>query len=326
MYISPLFEYEYWYAHKRNADKIFILSAKYGLLEETDEIDPYNETLNKKSPNERKQWAKAILASLSQKADLQNDEFIFLAGEKYWKDLIDGIRHYEIPPKKPIGELLNFYKKEYCTELCQQLHSLLREGKRFDFKMGYDARPDNGIYIMFEKGELAHDGERIVRIGTHTGDKELRSRIYQHFENENKNRSIFRKNIGRCFLNKEQNPYLSTWELDTTPKKNKELFSHLIDKTLEAELENEISKLMQERLTFCLLEVPSNKDRLHYEARLIGTVSGCTNCGPSNNWLGQFSPKDKIKKSGLWQENHLNSRPLSNEEFAFISNALICHS
>jgi hypothetical protein len=92
---------------------------------------------------------------------------------------------------------------------------------------GNEAIPLNGIYIMFEKDEVGHDGDRIVRIGTHTGDRQLKNRIYQHFENENKNRSMFRKNIGRCILNKERSPYLSTWELDTTSKKNKELFSHL---------------------------------------------------------------------------------------------------
>ena len=211
------------------------------------------------------------------------------------------------------------------SELCQQLHILIREGRRYDFNTGYDGIPHNGIYIMFEKGELAHDGDRVVRIGTHTGDKQLRSRIYQHFENENKNRSIFRKNIGRCILNKERNPYLSTWELDTTSRENQKLFSHLIDKAFETELEKQISKYIQESLNFCLLEIPSKKDRLDYEARLIGTVSNCKECLPSSNWLGQFSPVDKIKNNGLWQVNKLNTRPLNKEELAFISTTLIHH-
>ena len=209
------------------------------------------------------------------------------------------------------------------SELCQELHSLIHEGKRFDFNTGYNAIPLNGIYITFENGEFAHDGDRIVRIGTHTGDKQLRSRIYQHFENENKNRSMFRKNIGRCILNKKQCPYLDIWELDMTPRKNKERFSYRIDKTLEDELEKQISQHMQEDFNFCLLEVPSKEDRLYYEARLIGTVSGCKDCFPSAKWLGQFSPVDKIKKCGLWQVMKLNSSPLSKEELAFISTALI---
>ncbi|MDR3543676.1 MAG: hypothetical protein P4L69_22375 [Desulfosporosinus sp.] len=209
------------------------------------------------------------------------------------------------------------------SELCNKLHTLIREGQRLDFSMGYYTIPHNGIYIMFEKGEFAHKGDRIVRIGTHTGDKQLRSRIYQHFENENKNRSIFRKNIGRCFLNKEHNTYLSTWELDTTSKEKKERFSHLIDKAYESEIEKKISHYIQENLSYCLLEVPSKEKRLYYEARLIGTVSGCLECFPSEKWLGQFSPVDKIKKSGLWQVKELYSCPLNEDEFAFVSDSLI---
>jgi cytoplasmic iron level regulating protein YaaA (DUF328/UPF0246 family) len=113
MYISPLFKGAYRYAHKLNADKIFILSAKYELLEETDLIEPYNETLNKKSDSDIKQWAKNVIATLSQKTDLQNDEFILLAGDKYRKYLIGSIRNFDIPLKGcPIGQQLAFYKKE----------------------------------------------------------------------------------------------------------------------------------------------------------------------------------------------------------------------
>jgi len=209
------------------------------------------------------------------------------------------------------------------SELCNQLHLLVREGKRFDFSTGYGSIPLNGIYIMFEKGEFAHAGDRIVRIGTHTGDKQLKSRIYQHFENENKNRSIFRKNIGRCFLKRANSRYLPTWELDTTAKSKKELYSNRIDKELEVELERQISQYIQTNLSFCLINVPSKEDRLYYESRLIGTVSCCSDCSATSNWLGNFSPMEKIKKSGLWQVQKLYSKVLSTDELSFISTALV---
>jgi len=209
------------------------------------------------------------------------------------------------------------------SELCNQLHTLIREGKRFDFSMGYDAIPPNGIYIMFEKGEFAHSGDRIVRIGTHTGDKQLKSRIFQHYENENKNRSIFRKNIGRCFLNRTNNPYLLTWELDTTTKAKKEMYTDRIDRKFEAEIERQISQYIQTQLSFCILNVPSKEDRLYYEARLIGTVSCCSECSATPNWLGMFSPVEKIRKSGLWQVMELYSTPLSANELIFISKTLV---
>lgn len=66
MYISPLFRGCYRLAKRMGAEKIFILSAKYGLIEETQVIQPYNETLNDKSERERKIWAYNICQSLIQ--------------------------------------------------------------------------------------------------------------------------------------------------------------------------------------------------------------------------------------------------------------------
>lgn len=212
------------------------------------------------------------------------------------------------------------------SDLCSQLHMLLRRGKRFDYSMGYKSLPVNGIYIMFEKGEIAHGGDRIVRIGTHTGDKQLKSRIYQHFENKNKNRSIFRKNIGRCFLNRDESPYLATWELDTTTREKKELYADRVDHEIEAEIEGRISHYIQNCLSFCLLDVPVKEDRLYFEARLIGTVSNCTECQPSVDWLGLHSPVEKIRNSGLWQVMELYKTPISEKELTFVSKALICNS
>lgn len=210
------------------------------------------------------------------------------------------------------------------SDLCAKLHRIIREGKRFDFCTGYQAIPLNGVYIMFEKGELAHDNDRIVRIGTHTGDKQLQSRIWPHFENENKNRSIFRKNIGRCLLNKEHSSYLETWELDSTSRKDKEKNLPLIDKVFEADIEKQISAYAQANLSFCVLEIPYKEERLYFERRLIGTVSGCRECSASPGWLGNSSPKPQIRYSGLWQVQGLNSPPLSQEELAVVSDKLIC--
>ena len=58
--------------------------------------------------------------------------------------------------------------------------------------------------------------DRIVRVGTDTGQNNLKSRMSQHFTNENKDRSIFRKNIGRAILNKNNSSLLNYWNLDLT--------------------------------------------------------------------------------------------------------------
>jgi cytoplasmic iron level regulating protein YaaA (DUF328/UPF0246 family) len=101
------------YAKKKiRSDKIFILSAKYGLLELDDEIYPYNETLNTKNEHEKRIWAKNVLNKLSEIADLEKDEFIFLAGKEYRKYLLPEIKNYEIPLfGLRIGEQLKWLKE-----------------------------------------------------------------------------------------------------------------------------------------------------------------------------------------------------------------------
>ncbi len=49
---SPRFALAYKYA-KMSCDTVYILSAKYGLIAEDHEIDPYNETLKDKSTSEK---------------------------------------------------------------------------------------------------------------------------------------------------------------------------------------------------------------------------------------------------------------------------------
>jgi len=112
MYISTLFRYNLEYAYSLHADKIFILSAKYGLLELDKEIEPYEKTLNNMSSAEIKNWASSVSNQLNTVANLKEDKFIFLAGEKYRKYLLPYLMHYEIPMiGLPIGKQLNFLKK-----------------------------------------------------------------------------------------------------------------------------------------------------------------------------------------------------------------------
>ena len=113
IYISPLFRYNLKYAHSLNPDKIFILSAKYGLLDLNQKIEPYNQTLNNIPKEELKQWANNIITDLKIKANLENDEFIFLAGNSYRKYLLPYIKNYKIPLQGlGIGKQLKFLKEK----------------------------------------------------------------------------------------------------------------------------------------------------------------------------------------------------------------------
>lgn len=112
LYISPLFKKNLAYAQRLNPDAIFILSAKYGLVDLDQEIEPYELTLNTMSADQIKTWAFRVLAQLSERADLRQDHFIFLAGQKYRKYLLPKIKSYEIPLEGlPIGKQLQFLSK-----------------------------------------------------------------------------------------------------------------------------------------------------------------------------------------------------------------------
>lgn len=201
--------------------------------------------------------------------------------------------------------------------LYKELHDLFNSERRFHFPFDDDIEliPKNGVYVIFEAGEKYNNRDRIVRVGTHTGDNQLRSRLKQHFIKENKNRSIFRKNIGRCLLNKDHRPYLDIWNLDSTSKADKMKNGHLIDKIFEQELEKRISQYIQENLSFTVFEVKTKAQRLFWESRIISTLAAFPHIKSSDNWLGQFSPKEKIRQYGLWQVNELLNQPLNEAEF-----------
>jgi cytoplasmic iron level regulating protein YaaA (DUF328/UPF0246 family) len=111
LYISTLFKLNFKYAKSLNPDKIFILSAKYGLLNPEQEIEPYNETLNTKSTQEIKNWSQKVLIDLKKQTDFENDEFIFLAGTKYRKFLTSHIKNYKVPLEGlTIGRQLSLLK------------------------------------------------------------------------------------------------------------------------------------------------------------------------------------------------------------------------
>ncbi len=204
------------------------------------------------------------------------------------------------------------------TAECNRLHLLCSKLKRFQVPFEIKETPKNGIYLVFENGENAHNQERIVRIGSHTGKDQLQSRILQHFINENKDRSIFRKNIGRALLKKENDRFLAQWELDLTTKKAKAQWQGKIDQEKQKQIEKQVTTYLQKKCSFVVIEIPEKAERLELESKLISTISNCQECKPSKEWLGQYSPKEKIRESGLWIVNELYKTPLNQADLAFL--------
>ena len=219
---------------------------------------------------------------------------------------------------------------------CERLHNLVHELPEVSWPFTLDQLPRNGIYFFCERGEKwGHGGDRsrIVRVGTHR-EGNFRSRMADHYViNERKmgfdrdrpppkDRSIFRKNIGRALLNRDADPYAVMWEVDFTTRQSRATDGRLRNVEKEREVEREVTRILRERFTFRWIELEGQAQRMGshgLEALLIGTLAGCTHCRPSSTWLGRFSPKPKIAQSGLWLEHHLSATGLTEEAISQIA-------
>ena len=97
LYNSTLFKKALACAKSLKPDEVYILSAKYYLVELTDKLSYYDMFLSKQSATYRRQWAETILKQLEEKGvDLRNDHIVFLTGKDYYINLVGKIGHYEI--------------------------------------------------------------------------------------------------------------------------------------------------------------------------------------------------------------------------------------
>lgn len=197
------------------------------------------------------------------------------------------------------------------TEACQYLHDELSQLPRM--RQVDPARiPRNGIYVLFESGEYAHGGDRIVRVGTHRGPNRLASRIREHLCKANKDRSIFRKHVGRCLLARERDAFLEQWEIDLTSRAARARFGGKIDEDRLRAVEAAVTEYMADNFSFAVLQFDDEADRLGYEEALLTTIHQCPECHPSESWLGRHHPKSSvIRDSGLWNVQGFAGRPLS---------------
>jgi len=226
------------------------------------------------------------------------------------------------------------------SELCKWLHEQLEQLPppiKFPFKL--EQLPENGVYFFYECGEIWGHGEnkpRIVRVGTHRNGN-FKSRIKEHYcldeskmdfdkaQPKPSDRSIFRKNIGRALLKRDNDDYLQIWEIDFIKSKNRKLFGDRRNTIKEKTIESTITKILRERFSFRFIIIDNLTERMGskgLESSLIGTLSHCKLCKPSEKWLGNYSPKQQIRNSGLWLVQHLKANGIKEKDKEAILNAI----
>ncbi|KAF0194037.1 MAG: hypothetical protein FD169_2083 [Bacillota bacterium] len=295
---SARFGLAYEYA-KKVADPVYILSAKHGLVADDAVLSPYNESLLDKGTGERRQWAEGVVAELQKVTDLAADEFVILAGAKYCEYLLPHLKSYQLPLKGKrqgewIPELKRLLVNNSETLSATNIHRLFNGMPRLRWDQIGAIPYDNGIYVMFEQGETYGGMDRIVRVGTHTADDNLRQRLHTHYVSGRLESSIFRKNIARALLGIE-NP-------TSTP-----------------DIETKVSDYLRQNVTFVCFPVPTKEERLRFEEGLIASLHATTDFRPSDHWLGLKNPMQDIRASGLWNRHGLNGCSLTGVEFIRLS-------
>lgn len=112
IYISPLFKLRWRYV-SNHFDKIFILSAKHGLIEPSRRIRKYDTSLDQISANKRKVWSRKVAKQL-QRIISSNEEIYFFCGKKYREFLIGLLSEQKcfVPLEGlGLGQQLQWYKK-----------------------------------------------------------------------------------------------------------------------------------------------------------------------------------------------------------------------
>lgn len=179
-------------------------------------------------------------------------------------------------------------------------------------RMGW---PERGVYFFQEHGETRSDsgtGLRIVRVGTHalkTGSRTtLWNRLSQHRGSAktgvgNHRGSIFRLLVGTA-LSATNGMTVPTWGHGSfVPKPVREK---------ERRLEELVSRTIGQ-MPFLWLEVPDppgpDSLRGYIERNAIALLSNYNSPvldAPSPSWLGTHCNREKVRASGLWNQNHVD--------------------
>ena len=188
--------------------------------------------------------------------------------------------------------------------------------------------PTRGVYFFFEAGEGRSDsgtGSRAVRVGTHAltamSRTTLWNRLSQHKGVEktgsgNHRSSIFRLILGSALTRRDGLSDPRSWgigsDIGQAARRLGTDRAELRDE--EAHLERAVSDYIR-TMPFLWLAVEDlpGPDSLRglIERNSIALLSNFerpTLDLPSEGWLGHFSDRERVRGSGLWNNNHADER------------------
>ena len=204
----------------------------------------------------------------------------------------------------------------HLVELIRELSRLPGQGTRLGDLSSHHRLPKQGVYFFYEDGELTSgaDGHpRVVRVGTHAVSNGSRSTLTQRLRAHRGTRagggnhrgSIFRLHVGQA-LQRRLKSLVPTWAKGSTVARD--------IRDAEREHEERVSKIICAMPVLWLAVEDAagpTSERAVIERGAIATLSNSlAPIGkPSDSWLGNHSPREEIRRSGLWNLNYTRESP-----------------
>lgn len=208
-----------------------------------------------------------------------------------------------------VTDLIDFY------DILDQLKYKVGSARKLKNCNGYMTWPNRGVYFFMEDGENRADsgeGLRVTRVGTHAlkakSKTKLWTRLSQHrgtvsSGGGNHRGSIFRLIVGTAILDKDGNTHPS-WGRGSTASRQ--------IRQGELSLETTVSDVIG-KMPFLWLAIEDKAGaeslRGYIERNSIALLSHCCEPildKPSKNWLGYWCNRQKVRQSGLWNQNHVS--------------------
>lgn len=178
--------------------------------------------------------------------------------------------------------------------------------------------PERGVYFFLEPGEAGAGGRRrVVRVGTHALTAKSRSTLWRRLAQHrgtartgggNHRGSIFRLLVGIALARRDHMALPPSWGKRNDPgAAGRQLgMTRANVKRTEAELEAHVSRYIG-TMPFLWLNVGDapgpESERGVIERHAIALLSGHRE--PAANWLGRHSDRDRVRRSGLWNNEHV---------------------
>jgi hypothetical protein len=315
-----------------DSKKVYILSAKHGVLPLDQVIEPYDLTLRNMSRDDRTAWAQSAVAQL-QKVLKAGDVANFYCGEEYTAPLRRTIAQlgcrmveplFGIPFGKRLQRLQTINDEQALHVAHKRFYRVMRGlyeaqdgGRRIRECSGKMSWPERGVYFIIEDHPASTRNQvpRITRVGTHAVSTGSRTSLWDRVSTHrgtgrgtgSHRSSIFRLHIGRALMNLHHTGnWPDSWSKGQTASASV--------RDAETSLERLVSSTIGD-MRLLWLNVPDTagpaSDRAYIERNAIGLLSRSVLLSPilKRSWLGKSSADWRIAVSGLWNLDHLFIRP-----------------